>query len=122
MDNNIVMAGEEKAMAEKSPMGSLSMAPKTQSSMRPPRTAWQETSSRVLRSGKVKRLEVAEVRMTGVTTVICRQHRSSSSCQGLAGTEQILTSLMVALLGERERQQLISDCRDSRFTLSIYHV
>ena len=90
--------------------------------MRPPRTAWQETSSRVLRSGKVKRLEVAEVRMTGVTTVICRQHRSSSSCQGLAGTEQILTSLMVALLGERERQQLISDCRDSRFTLSIYHV
>ena len=99
----MVMAGEEKAMAEKSPMGSRSMAPKTQRSMRPPRTAWQETSRRVLRSGKVKRLEVVEVRMTGVTTVICRQHRSSRSCQGLTGTELIFTSLMVALLGERER-------------------
>ena len=80
------------------------------------RTAWQETSSRVFRSGKVKRLEVVEVMTTGVTTVICRQHRSSSSCQGLTGTEQILTSLMVALLGERERINI----RDQTSVFSLY--
>ena len=85
VESNIVMAGEEKAMAEKSPMGSFSIAAKTQSSMRPPRTAWQETSSRVFRSGKVKRLEVVDLRMTGLTSAIWRQQRSSRSCQELAG-------------------------------------
>ena len=56
----MVMQGEEKAMAEKSPMGSLSIASNTQRSMRPPRTAWQETRSLVWRSPKLTRLDLLD--------------------------------------------------------------
>ena len=109
MERIMVMQGEEKAMAEKSPIGSLSMASKTQRSMRPPSTAWQETNSRVFRSGKERRLE-PWLMMAGVTTAICRQHRSRSSCQGLTSTVETLSSLMVALL---ERTNYIRHCKAS---------
>ena len=43
----MVKTGEEKATAEKSPMGSLSIASNTQRSMAPPSTAWASTLARL---------------------------------------------------------------------------
>ena len=50
----IVNTGEEKAMAEKSPMGSLAMASNTENNIPPPIPAWQMTLTLVLPSQKPK--------------------------------------------------------------------
>ena len=96
----MVRQGEEKAMAEKSPIGSLSMAPNTERSMRPPRRAWLRTRSLVLRSWKERRLYL-RLRMRGVRAVSWTQHRRRSRCQGVTEAveaEERLASLMRALL------------------------
>ena len=46
----IVNTGEEKATAEKSPIGSLPMASNTENNIPPPNTAWQMTLTLVLQS------------------------------------------------------------------------
>ena len=86
VDKIIVNTGDEKEIAEKSPIGSLSIASKRQNSIAPPIKAWQKTFILIFQSSNwTKQLLLKKI--TGETVITWKMHLNKNIKTKIQGNE-----------------------------------